>query len=169
MGHPSGLQVLASPVVPVVGQGLSPAVTSTVIRILRRRFAATVVDTPSVLNEVTMAALEAATVVGLVLTAEAASIQTTIGTLRALQQWSDKLQFILNETRSGSQLPPSAIERAIRHPLLRTIPFDPAQVQALTRGTPQALHDPSSPLAQAVRGLAQELARTARKVGQRES
>jgi len=167
--HPSGLRVLASPVVPVVGQELSPTVIPTTIRTLQQRFAVTVVDAPPVLNEVTLAALEAATVVGLVLTAETPSIQSTIGTLRALQQWSDKCQLILNKVRPGSQLPAGAIERTLRHPLIQTIPFDPAQAQALTQSTPQALHNPGSPLAQAVRGLVQELARVVQSMGQRGS
>jgi len=68
--HASGLRVLASPVFPIVGHGLSRTVVQTTLRILQQRFAATVVDAPSVLNEVTMAVLEAATVVGLVITAE---------------------------------------------------------------------------------------------------
>ena len=155
--HDSGLRVLASPVFPVAGQGLPRTVVQTTLEILQQRFAATVVDTPSVLNEVTMAVLEAAPVVGLVVTAETPSIQTAIGTLRALKQWSPKLQIILNQNTPAPQLPAGAIERALKRPLMWTIPFDPAQAQALTQGTPLILHNPSSPLAQAVRGLAQAL------------
>ncbi len=160
--HTSGLRVLASPVFPVTGQGLPQTVVQTTLEILQQRFAVTIVDTPSVLSEVVIAALEAALVVGLVITAEAPSIQTTIGTLRALKQWSAKFQIILNQNTPGTQWPAEAVERALKHPLMWTIPFDPAQTQALARGTPLILHSPSSPLAQAVQGLAQELARIAR-------
>jgi len=160
--HTSGLRVLASPVFPIAGQGLPRTVVQTMLATLQQRFAATVVDTPSALNEGTMAALEAAPVVGLVITAESPSIQTAIGTLRALKQLSAKFQIILNQNTPGSQLPAGAIEQALKRPLMWTIPFDPAQAQALARGTPLVLHSPSSPLAQAMRGLAQELARVAR-------
>jgi len=142
-----------------VGQGMPQTVAQATLGILQQRFAVTVVDAPSVLNEATMAALDAATVVGLVVTAEAPSIQTAVGTLRALVQWSTKFQIILNQITPGSQLPTQAIERALRHPLVGSIPFDPAQVQALAQGAPLALHNPTSPLAQAVRGLAQKLGR----------
>ncbi len=157
--HASGLRVLASPVFPVVGQGLPQTVVQTTFEILQQRFAIIVVDTPSVLSEVTIAALEAAQVVGLVVTAEAPSIQTTIGTLRALKQWSAKLQIILNQNTPEPQWPTGVIERALKRSPMWTVPFDPAQAQALTQGTPLVLHSPSSPLAQAVQGLAQALSR----------
>lgn len=157
--HASGLRVLASPVFPVVGQGLPQTVVQTTFEILQQRFAIIVVDTPSVLSEVTTAALETAQVVGLVVTADAPSIQTAIGTLRTLKQWSAKFQIILNQNTPESQWPAGTIERALKRPPMWTVPFDPAQAQALTQGTPLVLHSPSSPLAQAVQGLAQALSR----------
>jgi len=160
--HTSGLRILASPVFPIAGQGLPRTVVQTMLATLQQQFATTVVDTPSALNEGTMAALEATPVVGLVITAESPSIQTAIGTLRALKQLSAKFQIILNQNTPGSQLSAGAIEQALKRPLMWTIPFDPAQAQALARGTPLVLHSPNSPLAQAMRGLAQELARVAR-------
>ena len=162
--HASGLWVLASPIFPVVGQGLPRAVVQTTLRLLRQRFAIVVVDVPSVLDEGTMAALEAAIVVGLVVTAEAPSIQAAVGTLRALGQWSGKFQIILNQVTQGARLPTGAIQQTLRRPLLGTVPFDPDQARALAQGAPLALHSPTSPLAQAVQGLAQELSRSRQKV-----
>ena len=83
---------------------------------------------------------------------------------RALRQWSDRfhrvpIRIILNQTAPGPSLPAEAIERTLRRPLVGTIPFDPAQARALTQRAPLALHNPDSPLAQAVQGLAQTLVR----------
>jgi CheY-like chemotaxis protein/MinD-like ATPase involved in chromosome partitioning or flagellar assembly len=159
--HPSGLQVLASPIFPIVGQGLSQATVQTTFTILRRQFVTTIVDAPPVLDEATIVVLEAATLIGLVMTAEAPSIQAAVGTLRALKQWSNKFQIILNQVVPGSQTPATAIERALKRSPAGIIPFDSAQARALPQGTPLALDSPTSPLAQAVRGLAQELGRQA--------
>jgi pilus assembly protein CpaE len=156
--HDSGLHVLASPIFPVVGPGLPQAVARATLGVLRRRFAATVVDAPSVLDEATMVALEVATIVGLVITAESPSIQTTVGTLRALTQWSAKFQIILNQVTPEAQPSAEAIERALKRPLIATIPFDPTQAKALAKGVPLALHNPTSPMARAVQGLVQGLA-----------
>jgi pilus assembly protein CpaE len=157
--HDSGLRLLASPVFPTVEQGLPQAVAQATLRVLQRRFAVTIVDAPPVLDQAAMAALEVATAVLLVVTAEPPSIQTTVGTLGALKQWSAKFQVVLNQVAPGTQPPAEAIERTLKRPLLATIPFDPAQAQTLAKGAPLALHSPGSPMVQAVQGLIQELAR----------
>jgi pilus assembly protein CpaE len=155
--HGSGLRVLASPVFPVVGQGLPRATAQATLKVLQQRFPVVVVDMPSTLDEAAMATLEAATLVALVVTAEAPSIQATVGTLRALQG-AAKFQIVLNQVAPGEQLPAGAIERALKYPVQATLPFDPAQAQALAHRTPLVFQNPASPLAQAVQGLVQNLA-----------
>lgn len=158
--HQSGLRLMASPIFPVVKHNLSQAFTRELLKSVQQRFAAIIMDTPSVLNEATLAALEIATVVAMVVTAESPSIQTAIGTLRTLNQWASKFRVILNQVAPGPQLPAEAIERALKRPVVGNIPFDPSQAQALAQGAPLTLTNPSSPLAQAVRKAAQELTRT---------
>jgi len=153
--HDSGLHVLASPIFPIVGHGLTQPRVAAILNALRQRFTAIVVDAPSVLDGATMAALEAATVAGMVITAEAPSIQTAVGTLRALGDW-EKFRLILNQIVPAAQLSTGMIERALKRPILGAVPFDPAQAQALAQRKPLALQGPASPLAQAVRGLAEK-------------
>ncbi len=157
--HDSGLHVLASPLFPVVGPGLARPVVQTMLRDLEQRFAATVVDAPPVLSEGAMAALEAASAVGLVVTAEAASIQAAVGTLRVLRPWLDRTWIILNQVSPGAHLSTEAVERTLRRPLLGSVPFDTDQARGLAQGEPAVLHRPTSPLARAVEELAQSLAR----------
>ncbi len=153
--HSSGLRVLASPFVPVVGRGALPKAVMAVLKVLQQKFSVVVVDIPSTLDETSMAVLEAASVLGMVLTAEPPSLQTAIGTLRALSQWTPKLHVIMNQVAPGPQLPADAIARALKHPVAATIGFDPSQARALAQGAPLALTSLDSPLPQAVRGLAQ--------------
>ena len=157
--HSSGLRVLASPVVPTLAEGMPRTVAQSVLGVLRQQFAATIVDTSSVLSEATMTALEAATVVGLVVTAEHPSIQTTIGTLRVLRPWSAKTQVILNQTTPESQWSAEAVGRVLGTTPVGTIPFDPAQAGALKRGLPLAIQSPGAPLAQAIQRVVRVLAR----------
>ncbi len=157
--HSSGLHLLASPIFPFVGrQGISRPMAQTMLNILQQEFSVVVVDAPSVLDEATAAAVEVASVVGLVVTAEAPSIQAAVGTLRALKRWLPKFHVILNQVSPGPQPPVKAIEQTLRRPVVGVIPFDSAQVQALAQGSPLALSDPESVMAQAVRGLAGKLA-----------
>jgi pilus assembly protein CpaE len=152
--HSSGLHVLASPFVPVVNQAVSREAVQRVLSILQQRFPVVVVDMPSTLNEVAMGVVEAGTVVGLVLTPEPPSLQTTVGTLRALQQWSSKLHMIINQVTPGAQLPAEAITRPLKRTPAGIIPFDPAQARALAQGAPLTISSPDSPLAQGVLKLA---------------
>lgn len=154
--HSSGLHVLASPVIPVVGPGLPRATAQATLRFLQQRFPIIVVDMPSVLDEAAIAVLEAAALALLVVTAEAPSIQTAVGTLRALQG-AATFQIVLNQIAPRESPPAGAIERALKRPVWATIPFDPAQAQALARGAPLALQSTTSPLAQAVQELTQKL------------
>lgn len=155
--HASGLRLLASPALPVMGSGLSRTAARAILEAMQRQFDTVIVDASSVLDEATMAAVETATVVGLVVTAEPPAIQTAAGTLRALKQWSDKFQIVSNQVAPGLRLPKGALERALKRPLAGSIPFDPAQARALAQGAPLALGNPSSPLAQAARELGRQL------------
>lgn len=154
--HSSGLHVLASPFVPIVGQGVAHGNGPALLRVLRERFPTVVVDAPSVLDEMAVAILESASAVGLVLTAEPASIQTTVGTLRALQQWSGKLHVILNQVVPGAQPPAEALAQALKRKVAVSVPFEPAQARSLAGRSPLVLSGPDSPLV----GAVQELART---------
>ena len=62
--------MLASPFVPVVGQGVVQGDGQALLRILLEQFPIVVVDAPSVLDEAAVAILESASAVGLVLTAQ---------------------------------------------------------------------------------------------------
>lgn len=154
--HGCGLWVLASPVLPVVGPGLSRATTQTMLKSLQQRFPIVIVDMPSILDDAAIATLEAATLALFVITAEAPSIQTAVGTLRALQR-AATFQILLNQVVPGERPPAAAVERVLKRPVWATIPFDPAQAQALARGTPLVLQSPASPLAQAVQELTKRL------------
>ena len=159
LSHNSGLRVLASPFVPVVERGISQKAAHVLLGALQQQFPVLVVDVPSTLDEATMAVMQVASALGMVLTAEPPSLQTSIGTLRSLSQWSSKLYAIMNQVAPGPQLPADAIARALKHPVAATIAFDPSQARALAQGTPLALSSPDSPFAQAIRGLGQVFGR----------
>ncbi|HHS97947.1 MAG TPA: response regulator [Chloroflexi bacterium] len=153
LSHPSGLRVLAAPFVPIVGEGLPRDKVLAALSALRHSFPLLVIDLPSILNEVTMAALENADTIALVTTADPASIQATIGTLQALKGFQEKIRLILNQPVSRQPVSRQALERIFRRPIDGLVPFDPAQAQALARGKPLAYTNPDAPLAKAVATL----------------
>jgi len=155
--HPSGVHLLASPFVPVVGGGLSPEMVRAVLVALRENFLYLVADLPAVLTEGVMAVLEHADAILLVTAADPSTLQTTVGTLQVLKPYASKVRLILNQTGPEPAPPMEALQRVLKHPIAGVIPFDPSQARALAQGKPLALSTPDSPLARAVAHLATEL------------
>ena len=152
-----GLHVLASPMVPLVEEELSRAAATSLLEALWQRFRLVIVDAPSTLNRAAAASLEVASVTWLVVTADPASIQTTLGTLRALGEQATQLRLILNHVNPARQISGGSIERVLNHPVARVIPFDREQTRAVGRGRPLTVMSPGSPLPQAVESLAGDL------------
>jgi CheY-like chemotaxis protein len=150
LSHASGLRILAAPFVPVLGPGLTAQATSAILSTLQADNSVVVIDLPSALNDTTMAALDAADAIALMVTTDAASIQATVGTIQALRPFLGKTHIILNQVIPGRSAAPQALERVLRQPIRGAIPFDPAQAQAMSQGQPLVLNKPDSPLAQAV-------------------
>jgi pilus assembly protein CpaE len=159
--HSSGLKVLASPVFPVRGRGLTAGALRRIVAFLDGSYQAAIFDAPPVLDESISVLLDAATAVVLVLTAEAPSLQTAVGTLHALSPWSGKLHIVSNQVASGASIPASAVEATLKHPVVCAVPFDPAQARALAEGVPLVLSSPRSLLGSAVMALVDSLAKVA--------
>ncbi len=155
--HSSGVHLLASPFVPVVGEGLSPEMVLGILTALRENFLYVVGDLPAILTEGVMAVLGKADFIILVTRADPSALQTTVGTLQVLKPYAPKVRLVLNQTGPEPAPPVEALQRVIKHPLSGVIPFDPSQARALAHGKPLALSAPESPLAQAVAHLATEL------------
>jgi MinD-like ATPase involved in chromosome partitioning or flagellar assembly len=120
---------------------------------LSRRFDILVVDTASALSESTMTAIDAATETCLVVAGEPASVQSALGTIRALGERGSELSLIINQTARAEWASPESIEQVIGRRATEVIPFDPGQARALVKGKPLALSRPDSPLAAAVAQL----------------
>jgi pilus assembly protein CpaE len=157
--HASGLRILASPPIPVVGPGLARRIVVELMGFLTEWYAAIIVDTPSMLNDMAIATLDAVTQIFLMVTPEPSAVQTAVGALRALDRWSEKVQVVLNHPRPDEQWPVSAVQRLLRHTPIGTVPFDRDQAEALKTGVPLALRHPEGPLAQAVQRIVSEAIR----------
>lgn len=166
LSHPSGLHLLASPFVPVIGEGLRREMAQALLAALRENFANVVVDLPSILTEGVMVILEDATAILLVTTADPPALQTAVGTLHVLQSFASRIRLLLNQVGPGPLPPVEALQRVLRRPIAGVIPYDPGQARALSQGKPLALIMPESPLARAIAQLATELGLIAGTAGQ---
>jgi len=159
-GHDTGVQVLSSPLSPSEAGEVSPSSVQPLVMRLRQAFSLAVLDLPSVLSETTLAALVNADRVLLVVTPDAASLQSAavgLQALRAAGMDDEQLWPVLNTPGGVGGLSPEAVANALQRPLAVTIPYEPGMLTALNAGRPLMLAAPKSAAAQSIARLAGQL------------
>ena len=154
--HESELQVLAAPIVPATFPPVERV--NMLLNVLQSKFARVIIDMPGIWHPITLAALNAAETIWLVLAPEIGALQSTVGTLRAMKMAKipdDKVELIANQTMSKPGLALPAIEKALGHGFKGKLPHDEAQNNAISQGAPLMLSQPDSPLAMAIKELVQ--------------
>ncbi len=155
LAHESGLHVLAAPIVPA-----SPPATERamfLLSALQSKYERIILDMPSAWQSMLPAALGTVDTIWLIVAPEVGSLQSTVGALRAMKLAKipdDKIELIANQTMSRPSLALPAIEKALGHGFKGKLPYDEAQNNAISQGTPLTLSQPDSPLAAAIRELA---------------
>jgi CheY-like chemotaxis protein/MinD-like ATPase involved in chromosome partitioning or flagellar assembly len=153
--HDSGLQVMAAPVAPTVDAPPLDRIT-TMISALQDKFMRVVIDLPGTWDSVAKAAIGDVDTIWLVLAPEVGSLQSALGTLRALRTAKvplDRIELIANQTMPHPGLALPAIEKALSHSFKGKLPYDENQNTALGHGMPLMLSEPDSPLAAAIQAL----------------
>ena len=158
--HESGVHVLSSPVLPgeageVPAASVEPLATS-----LRQAFPLALLDLPPRLSQTTTAALTVADRVLLVVTPDLASLQSAAVALQAMNLAGvsdERIGLALNTLSNVPGLSPEAMVKALRRPLVATIPYEPEMLSALNARRPLMLAKPQSAAAQAIAGLAAQL------------
>ena len=153
--HDSNLEVLAAPLVPPAALPSVDRVV-TLLQALQGKFARLVIDMPAIWNPLTVAVLGMVDMIWLVLSPEVGSLQSTVGTLRAMKAAKipdEKIELIANQNmpRPGLALP--AMEKALGLGFKGRLPYDENQSTALVQGTPLMLIQPDSQFATAIRSL----------------
>lgn len=156
--HSSGLAVLSAPESPFEWKGITGDRIQRLLQHLARRFDAVLVDTSGALSDVSLAALEAASLVLWITTPEYASVRDALHALRAVQSLSlpeDRIRVILNVASPEIEVRPAIIEEALARRIFWTVPYDrelrhSAQLGRSLVDDP----DPRSPAAGSLRDLA---------------
>ena len=127
LAHDSGLSVIAAPIVPL--NAPPPDRVKTLIEHLHERFARVVVDAPSVWDAVSAAAVLSSEEVWLILAPEVGSLQSTVGTLRAMKAAKipdERIHLIASQIMPKPGLTLPAIEKALGHAFKGALPYDVA-------------------------------------------
>lgn len=135
--HASGVAVLAGPSSPfdwrnVSGERLREALTA-----LARQYDVVLVDSGSTMSDVSLAVLEAASLVLWLTTPDYASAHDSVRALQALSTISiedDRIRLVLNQNTPELDVSPASIEDALGRTIFWTIPYDREIRRSAQRG-----------------------------------
>jgi pilus assembly protein CpaE len=160
--HPKGeLFVLCAPRLPTEADDIGIEHVERALQLLSESFRYVVIDTPSGLDENTLASLEYATDLLLISATDVPSIRATVKEIEALRMIGTAQQewhFVLNraDARTGLTIP--AIERTVGINVDVAIPSSRSVPVSLNQGEPLVLADPRSAVSLAMFQLVRRLA-----------
>jgi pilus assembly protein CpaE len=156
--HDAGVHVLASPRRPEDADVITPEHVRRAIELLRPHYHYIVLDLPHDFLETTLAGLDAAEDILLLLSPETASVRcaaNALGTFQQLNYPPDHTTLVLNWTFEGKGLPRAGIEAALKKEIGVVIPYaGDMVVSSIMHGKPPALQMPLNPLGTFVEDLA---------------
>ncbi|GAB4418851.1 MAG: response regulator [Anaerolineae bacterium] len=168
LAHPSGLYVLAAPHLLEQGEKVTAEHVSRVIALLKERYHYLVLDLSHNIQETTLAALDAADQILIVMTPELASVYVTARTLAmfdGLGYSRNNISLILNSTFQHHALARSDIESALKHPISLVVPFaSDLLINAINTGVPVMTKAPEHPFGVLIEDFAYALSKDEHKL-----
>lgn len=157
----SGVHLLASPSHPESTDKVSPDQLTKLLRYLSQLYAYVIVDSSTYLNDISLAALDAADLIVLIGTQDIPSIKNDrlfLDLLLTLNIPSEKIAFVINKFDKRIAISPEKIGDNLKQKVLAIIPLDDRTViPAMNRGVPFMIDNKAAPAARGVYGLAETL------------
>ena len=176
----TGLHILAAPSRPEQAEKISSSQFSRVLEYLSQMYAYVVVDTASLLTDVTLASIDVSDLIVLVTTQDIPSIKNCrlfLDLLQTLGVERSRILFVMNRYDKRINITPERVAENLKQEVALSIPLDEATAtKAVNRGVPFVLDNKNQPasrgvymLAEAVRGrvAAQESGGEADRVARR--
>jgi pilus assembly protein CpaE len=165
---PSGVAVLLAPVRPEEAELVSAPDVATAMQLLAEDHDYVVVDAGSRLADETLALLDAADVILLVVTYMQASVANTraaVDTFEALGYKGQKpILLVVNQSDSAAGMSKGGIEHTLNLPVVAEIPTDLKLVsESLNKQQPFVLTSPNAPISKAIDALANTLVQQQRR------
>ena len=158
--HDSGVDVLLAPPTPETAELITPAYMRGVLERLRQDHDLVVVDTPPILNDMTLTLLDVADRILAMLTLEITNIRNLRLFLDVARQlgYDDRLDLVLNRADSSLGIRVADVERSIGRKVDHSIVSDGRSVvYALNRGIPFVISSPEAQVSQDLVRLARDL------------
>jgi pilus assembly protein CpaE len=156
----SGLRVLVAPSTPQHAESITVYTVEQVLDIVRSSYQFVIVDTPSQLQDTTLAALDAASTILLVTSLDLLALHKTRIALDMLKQLyvPEKIQVVLNRADSNTGISIEEVEESLGVPVRLQIPSDGRTVvPSVNEGRPFVVSAPQTAIGRRLNDFALEL------------
>ncbi|HEX9437642.1 MAG TPA: P-loop NTPase [Candidatus Limnocylindria bacterium] len=165
---PGGIHVLLAPARPEEADLVQAGDLAAAMNMLAESHDYVIIDTPSRLTEDTLAILDGASLILIVVTymgATVANARSAIDTFEALGYKGQKpILLVVNQGDTVAGMSRGGIEHALNIPVLAEIPTDWKLVsESLNKQNPFVIANPTAPVSKAIEGLANALVMQQRK------
>jgi pilus assembly protein CpaE len=157
----SGLHVLAAPSRPEYAEKVSSGQFAKVLEYLRQIYAYVIVDTPTLLTDSTLSAIDVSDLIILVTTQDIPSIKNCrlfLDLLQTLGIERDRILFVMNRYDKRINITPDRVTENLKQEVAAVIPLDEQTVtKAVNRGVPFVLESKNQPASRGVFSLAESI------------
>jgi pilus assembly protein CpaE len=159
---PAGIDILLAPPRVEMAEMVTARDVEKTISILRRLYQAVVIDTPTVLSEVTLAFLDACDVILSIVTYDSTTIHNTVAVGEAFASigyTAEKVHYLVNRADSSGGISRDELARALgRRPDFEVVSDGRLVVQANNEGMPFVVASPEAAISRDVRRVAATIA-----------
>ncbi len=158
---PSGIDILLAPPRIEMAEMVSVRDIDKALSLLRRIYAAVVVDMPSALGDIPLALLDAADIILEIVTYDSTTIRNTLAiadVFRSIGYPASKVRYVVNRADSTGGIAVEDLARAVgRVPEYTIVSDGRLVVQANNEGIPFVLASPDAPISRDIAKIASEL------------
>jgi len=157
----SGLHILAAPSRPEHAERVTSSQFTKVLEYLRQLYAYVIVDTPALLTDVTLAAIDLSDLVVLVTTQDIPSIKNCrlfLDLSQTLGIERERILFVMNRFDRRINITPERVTENLKQEIVSVIPLDEqTATKAVNRGVPFVLDSKNQPAARGIFSLAESV------------
>lgn len=158
--HASGVHVLCAPKSPEYAEMIPAKQVQTILSVLRAYYDFVIVDTASVLNDITMSAIDLSSHIFFLAGLDLSSLKNACLAMNLFEslQLSEKVTLIVNRNDENSSIEIEDVERVLGLKVTSILPTEHnTALGALNKGIPFVINAPTSELSIGVKTLARSL------------
>ncbi|MEM7029380.1 MAG: response regulator [Chloroflexota bacterium] len=158
--HETGLNLLLAPAQPEAAETVTPAMTTALLEELRQKFETVIVDTSSLLSNHTLAILESANYVLLVIEPELPSLKNAklfLEVVQALNLSASRIDLLINQSDKAGGINVKQVDQALKFSDSYQVPLDAAVLPSVNGGQVIVKHQAKTPFAKAITVVAESM------------